>query len=179
MAKGKYTKDYRLIEEFREDGRVRTGYEYIGAPYYFEGDRDVLELEKRKALSLIVFACAAFIGSLILYTAFMHSLFVALPFAFNALPLFTSGELIFGMNKWKEPLEHRHADRINNSYPAQALAIMYLSGIALIGEAVLIIKNGITAPGDAVMAFCTAVIFACGFALFRKRKVFRTAERSA
>ena len=49
MAKGKYNRDYRLIEEFRENGRVRTGYEYIGDPWFFRLDEKTVAAEKKKA----------------------------------------------------------------------------------------------------------------------------------
>ncbi|MBQ6469349.1 MAG: hypothetical protein IJJ50_04755 [Lachnospiraceae bacterium] len=177
MAKNKYNRDYRLIEEFSEKGRVRTDYEYIGNPWFFLTDSNIVEEEKRKALRCVLFAGAAFIAALIPYSGMMHRLWIALPFAFSALPLFMLGDLVFTLQRYKEPMEHRHADKLNNSYPARALAVLYLSGIALIGEAVYLVLNGVQVPGDAAVAFCTAVIVFFSSRLFRKRTVFRAVEK--
>ncbi|MBE5997232.1 MAG: hypothetical protein E7240_07780 [Lachnospiraceae bacterium] len=176
MAKNKYSRDYRLIEEFNERGRVRTDYEYIGNPWHFLVDSSIVEEEKRKALRCVIFAGAAFIAALIPYSGMMHRLWIALPFAFMALPLFMTGDLVFALQQFKEPMEHRHADKMNNSYPARTLGLVYLAFIALLGETVYLILYGITVPGDAVMTFCTAVIAACGAVLFRKRKAFKAEE---
>ena len=177
MAKNKYSRDYRLIEEFSERGRVRTDYEYIGNPWYYSADSNIVEEEKKKALRYVLFASAAFIAALIPYSGMMHKLWIALPFAFSALPLFMLGDLVFALQRFKAPMEHRHADKLNNSYPARALAVLYLAGIAFVGEVIYLILYGVTVPGDTVMVLCTAVIGFCSAMLFRKRTVLKAEER--
>ena len=173
MAANKYSRDYRLIEEFIEKGRVRTDYEYIGDYWSFEKDEKTVAEEKRRAFLCVLFAGAAFVMSLLPYSGMMHRLYIALPFVFTALPLFMTADLVTALQRYKEPMEHRFADKLNNSYPARTLAMLYLSAAALIGEFVYILTSGVKAPGDAVMAICTAVLVICSFLLFRKRTVFK------
>ena len=178
MAKGKYNRDYRLIEDFKENGRVRTGYEYIGDPWFFHLDGNTVEKEKKKSLVLILLAAAAFVIALIPYTNMMHKLWIALPFAVTAVPIFLMGDLIISFQKWKEPMEHRNADKLNNSFPARSLAMAYLSLISLAGEIVyLILNGGLKITGDGIMLGCTAVIFWCSLMLFRSRAVYRAETR--
>ena len=54
MAKGKYNRDYRLIEEFRENGRVRTDYEYIGDPWFFRLDEKTVAKEQNFSLLFVL-----------------------------------------------------------------------------------------------------------------------------
>lgn len=173
MAKGKYSRDYRLIEEFKENGRVRTGYEYIGDPWFFQFDTKTVETEKKKSLVFILVIAAAFIIALIPYSNMMHRLWIALPFVVTAIPIFMMGDLVISMQKWKDPMEHRNADKLNNSFPPRALAIAYLSVISLIAEIVFLVMNGLQCTGDAVMPACTAVIFWSSLMLFRSREKFR------
>lgn len=177
MARGKYSRDYRLIEKFQADGRVKTDYEYIGNPWYYCEDSDAVRKGKRKVLVLTLLAAAAFISALFPYTGMMKRLWIALPFIFTAVPLFLTGELAFSMLTWHEPLEHRHADKLNNGYPPRTLIISILSFAALAGEIIYVFTDGIFAAGDVVMLVCTAVIFLCGVFLFRMRNTFCAEER--
>lgn len=173
MAKGKYNRDYRLIEEFRENGRVHTDYEYIGDPWFFRLGEKTVGAEKNKALGLAVLAAAAFIAALIPYAGMMHKLWIALPFVFTAVPIFMTGDLVISMRKITEPMEHRYADKLNNSYPPRTLAIAYLSAVSLVAEIIYLIQNGFSIPGDKVMTVCTAVILWSALMLFRMRDKFK------
>ena len=173
MAKGKYSKDYRLVEEFRENGRVHTGFEYIGEPWFFCADEKTVAEEKKKALGLIILAAAAFVMALIPYSGMMHRLWIALPFGFSAIPLFLTGDLVFSMQKWTGPMENRNADKLNNSYPPRTLAVAYLSIVALIAEIVYLVRNGFAVPGDRIVLICTAVMFWCALMLFKRRGHFK------
>lgn len=178
MARGKYNRDYRLIEEFQANGRVRTGYEYIGEPWFFCAETEVVTKEKKKCLALVLVAGAAFVAALVPFSAFMHVLWIALPFAVTVIPIFMLGDLSVSMQGWKEPMEHRNADKLNNSFPARALFAAYLSAIALVGEIVYSCMNGFQlVTGDIVMIFCTAVIFWCALMLFKRRASLRAETR--
>ena len=172
MAKNKYSRDYRLLEEFRSDGRIKTGYEYIGDAWTFKNDSQQVEGEKKKALWLIIAAWAAFVIALLPATGMMHKLWIALPFIFTALPLFMALELILGLQKLKVPMERRHADKLNNSYPARTLAILYLSAVSFIAEAIYLVTGGVRMAGDLIMTAGTAVVVLCAFWLFKKRGCF-------
>ncbi len=172
MARNKYSRDYRLVEEFTADGRVKTGYEYIGDAWTFKNDISTVEGEKKIVLCLVIVSCAAFVLALLPPTGMMHKLWIALPFAFTALPLFLSAELIIRLQKIKAPMEHRYADKLNNSYPPRALATLYLSVISLIAEVIYLEVIGMQKGGDLIMTVCTAVMAICAFWLFKKRDGF-------
>lgn len=175
MAKGKYNRDYRLIEEFRTDGRVHTDYEYIGDPWFFRLDEKTVRKEMNFSLLLVLLAAAAFIVPLIPYTGMMHRLWIALPYVVSAIPIFMTGDLVLSMRKWKTPMEHRHADKLNNSFPARTLAIAYLSAVSLIAEIVYLVRYGLSITGDKIMIVCTAVMLWSALMLFRQREKY-TAE---
>lgn len=177
MAKGKYNRDYRLIEEFRENGRVRTDYEYIGDPWFFRLDEKTVAKEQNFSLLFVLLAAAAFIIPLIPYTGMMHKLWIALPFVVSAVPIFMTGDLVVSMRKWRNPLEHRHADKLNNSFPARTLAIAYLSAVSLIAEIVYLVQNGLSIPGDKIMTGCTAVLLWSALMLFRQREKYKAETR--
>ena len=172
MARGKYNRDYRLIEEFQENGRIRMGTEYIGDAWFFTSGAETVKRETKTALVLLILAAAAFVIALIPRTGMMHKLWIALPFAVTAVPLFLMGDLLFSLRGFKEPMERRNADKVNNQFPARALAIAYLSLVSLITETVYLVLYGAALSGDIVMTACTAVIFWCALMLFRKRARF-------
>ncbi len=174
MAKGKYIKDYRIVESLNERGRIRVETEYIGEHYVF-----VSGLEKaRKVRNLAMLLCLAgwlsFVGALIPNSAGMRTPYVSLPFAFSALPLGLLSSLLLGTLGLKEPMEHRLADRFENRYPAQTLAIAALPAFSLIGEGILWLSGGPLFPGDAVFAPCAALLCACGLGCFAQRGKLRT-----
>ena len=174
MAKGKYVKDYRLVESLNARGSIRVETEYIGAPYVF-----LIGLEKARkirnlALLLTLAGGLAFIGALIPNSAGMRTLYISLPFAFCALPLGMMSSLLLGSLRMKEPMEHRLADRFDNRYPALALAMTALPAFSLIGEGILWLSDASLLPGDAVFAPCAALLCACGLGCFLQRGKLRT-----
>ena len=89
-----------------------------------------------------------------------------------------TGDLLVTLQKIKAPMEHRHADKLNNSFPARTLAISYLSGVAFIAEIVYLVMNGLSITGDIVMLVCTAAVVWSGLMLFRMREKFKTEVRA-
>ena len=169
MARNKYVKDYRLIENIDERGRVRTETEYIGDHYFFV--HGSAAREKKIALILCVVGWIAFVLALTPSSAGMRKMYVSLPFAFAALPLGMLTEAAIAALRAKEPMEHYQADKLQNSYPPRALATAILPGAALIGEIVLFFldREGML-PGDAVFFICGTVLVCCGVVCFARRK---------
>ena len=119
MARNKYTADYRLVEHFDEKGRVKVSYEYIGEPYRFTEPEETVRREKKICLSAAIAGWILFLAALIPYSEAMHRLWIALPFAASAVPLFLLTELICVVFRAKEPLERRIHDQLENLYPAR------------------------------------------------------------
>ena len=170
MARNKYVRDYRLVENIDERGRVRTETEYIGDSYFFVRPTDAAR-EKKIALALCAAGWIAFVLALTPNSAAMRTVYVALPFAFTALPLGMLTELAISTALAREPLEHYQADKLENSYPPRAMATALLPGIALIGQAVRwILGPGGMGWGDVVFTVCAAVVVCCGALAFTRRK---------
>lgn len=174
MAKGKYIKDYRIVESLNGRGGIRVETEYIGAPYVFVEGLEKAKRIRNLALLLCLAGWIAFVGALIPNSAGMRKLYISLPFAFAALPLGMMSSMLLGALGMKEPMEHRLADRFENRFPALGLGMTVLPAVSLIGEGILWLSGGELLPGDAIFAPCAALLFACGLACFAQRGKLRT-----
>ena len=174
MARGRYIKDYRIVESLNGRGGIRLETEYIGDPYVFVCGAEKAGKSRRICILLVLAGWLLFVVALVPNSAGMHTMYVSLPFAFAALPLGLMSSLLLSTLRLKEPMEHRVADRFENRFPAQALAVAVLPGISLAGEGLMLLLGKQMIPGDWVFAACAAGLFACGLALFLQRKVLRT-----
>ena len=176
MARNKYAKDYRLVEQFDLSGRVRTGYEYIGKDYRYTTP----EIRRQKTLAAggLVFGWLCFLGALLPVSAAMHTFYVSFPFIFAAIPLGSLADLAITVFPRPEPLEHRHADKLANRLPPAALAVTVLSGAALLGEGIGILTGAVhPVGGDLIFALCAAGTAAAGIFIFSLRRRFETEAR--
>ena len=174
MARGRYIKDYRIVESLNGRGGIRLETEYIGAPYYFACGAEKAGKCRKLCAGLCLLGWLSFVGALIPNSAGMRTLYVSLPFAFTALPLGLMTSLLLSALRLKEPMEHRMADRFENRFPAQALGITVLPGVSLAGEGVMLLLGKQMLPGDGIFALCAAALFSCGLALFLQRRTLRT-----
>ena len=173
MAKGKYVKDYQIVESLNSRGGLRLETEYIGEPYVFVSGLASATKTRNLSLLLCLAGWIAFVVALIPNSAGMRTMYVSLPFAFSALPLGLMSNLLLGSLGVKEPMEHRLADRFDNHFPAQALAMTALPAFSLLGEGILWLSGGAMLPGDACFAPCAAALCACGAVCFLQRKKLR------
>ena len=171
MARNKYVKDYRIVETVNERGRIKAGYEYIGDAWYYVSKAAAAAAGKR-ALALSVFAWLFFIGAMLPESGAMRTIYVSLPFAFTALPLGMLTDLALTTCFRKEPLEHRHADRLENRYPPVCLAAAVLPAIALVGELVRVLAGGSAGKGDLLFSLGAALTLVCAALAFSLRKSF-------
>ena len=79
----------------------------------------------------------------------------------------------------KEPLENRHADRMNNRFPLAALMTALFMGFALAGEAVNVILGKELAAGDYLLMAGGLMVFAAGVLSFMERKNVEIEKDSA
>ena len=173
VTRNRYVGDYRIVESIDERGRIRSDYEYIGAPYvYAEGVRTVKAARLRAAMGCLV-GWAAWVAALLPLSAAMRTLYVALPFAFDAVPLALATGIAARLFREKEPFEHRHADQLENRAPACTFFAMLLSGAALVGEGVNALRGMALLPGDAVFSAGAAILLACGLLCHRQWKRLR------
>ena len=178
MSINKYVGDYRLIEEFDEKGRVHHSHEYIGKPYYFVSGPDEVAAARKKLLILGAAAFVFYIAAMIPASDMMHSMFVSLPFAFCAVPLFILMTTVWQVpGGTKKPMERRLAERISNRIPQCGMFLMILSAAALIGTAGVIrsriFGSGSTfRTGNVIFTVMAASLMAAAVLIFRSRTVF-------
>lgn len=170
MARNRYAKDYRLIETWNEKGKLKVSYEYIGDSYHFTADQQTVKSTKTKLLLLCLAGWAGFLVPLFVYASGMHTLYVALPFIFSAVPLTLLTDLTVSFLQMKEPLEHRHADRMNSRFPLAALMTALFPLFALCGQAVNLFMQKPLVSGDYVLMAGGLLLFASGALSFRLRE---------
>lgn len=170
MARNRYVKDYRLLETVDERGRIKSSYEYIGDAYRFVSRGERLKKAKLLALGLCPLLWLLFIGAMLPRSLAMRTFYVSLPFAFSALPLGITTEILVSTCLAKEPLEHRHADKIGNRLPPAALSAAVLMGVSLIGEIVRLLLGGAAQTGDAVFSLLAALLLGGCVIAFRLRR---------
>lgn len=172
MAKRKYIKDYRLNEYIAENGRVTSEPEYIGGDYVFTAGAAAARRASVFACALAAVEWLCFAVCVWREGASMRVIYAALPLALSALPLFLMTRSAVSALRAKEPLRHDEADRIGQTMPGAALFSMVLPGMACLGSA-LAAALGV-ADWDAVFLALSAVMAACGAAVFFRRADFAT-----
>lgn len=174
MARNKYVKDYRIVETIDERGRIKADYEYIGEPYRYKNPVEAAKAEKT-ALGLDVLSLALFLAALLVRSRGSRTLYVVLPFAFSVLPLAMLADLTVSVIRAKKPMEHRFADKLDNSYPPICLGAMALAGMSFIAQliSIAVSRSGLMA-GDLVFTLAAAGITAAMKKAFSLRDVFAT-----
>ncbi len=176
MSRNRYVGDYRIVESIDERGRVRSDYEYIGAPWVYAADGQTVKAARRRVAACCAVGWLAWVAALLPVSAAMRALVIALAFAFAALPLALASGIAVSLFREKPPFEHRHADRLENRAPACTFFVALLGGVALIGEAVNALRGAELLPGDGVFAICAAVLVACAVVCHRQWKRLRCRE---
>lgn len=166
MSRKRYVKDYRILETIDERGRVSTGTEYIGKHYSFVSGGAALRRDKGLALGSCAIAWLLLLGPLLPRSFAMQAIYVALPFVFCALPLGIATDILLTLCFAKEPLEHRHADKIGERYPAAILAALSLCGASLLGQLLRVILAGGMVGGDWCFFICAPLLLADCLYLF-------------
>lgn len=176
MSRNRYVRDYRLVETVDERGRIKSDYEYIGAPYRFAGEKAAVARVKRLALALCPVLWLLYLGAMLPQSFAMRTIWVSLPFVFTAPALGVMTDIICSVCLAKEPMEHRFADKLNNRLPPAALAGAFLSGAALLGQLVRLLLGGDRRGGDWVFLVCAALLCGGCLAAFGLRKPLAVKE---
>ena len=133
MSRNRYVGDYRIVESIDERGRVRSDYEYIGAPWVYAEDAQTVRSARTRAAACCAAGWLAWAVALLPVSTAMRMLVIALAFAFAALPLALASGIAVSLFREKPPFEHRHADRLENRAPACTFFVALLGGVALLG----------------------------------------------
>ena len=170
MVSRKYIKDYKLSESVTERGGIRTESVYVGGDYRLTASQSQVRALRTRILICTVCAWCAFLAALLPETRGSHLLYVALPHAFIALPLFLMSQCVWYLRAGRGPYTHERADKISRELPVRAAFTAGLAGVALIGLLIgLLTGPDKMLPGDLIFALGDAVIAACGVLIFTRR----------
>ena len=168
--KNRYRNDYELSEQADSKGRFHTSVTYKGAAFYFRAGPECISARKKILPALNVAAWAVWIGGMVPSSGAMHFLPAALLYVFCALAMASFSGCCFAFRGMNEPLQNRHADRMNNRYPPSALALAVLSGgafvLGLVGD---IIMHAFVS-GDVVFFAASAALCGIGGWSFHIRR---------
>ena len=172
VAVNKYVGDYRLIEDVDEKGHIKTTTEYIGKPYYY-----LLPEASRRTPTITVCVAVAlqwtlWIAAMVPFSTCMQHLYVSLPFIVSAIALYFLSETVLRIVRYPEPLEHRHADRIINRYPAACVINGILVASSLVGGIVSLLAAGAPQTGDFIFLGCAATSALMALLVFAKKDSF-------
>ena len=177
MSRHRYVKDYRLNEYIAENGRVTSESEYMrGGIIRFAAGAARAKAAANRALALCALCWAGYLALVCVDGTAMRTIYVALPFAFTALPLFFLTRAALLTRRSAEPLKHDVADKIGHAAPAAALWATLLPGAGFLGcphQPALAGAKG----WDALFLAVSAVMTACAAACFAIRRDFYTEKQ--
>ena len=139
MSYRKYLKDYRVDACLDGKGRLKSEAVYVGGGYALRPAVPVGE--KRKMLAACALSWPALVGALVPVSRAARTMYIVVPFAASALPLFLATCAASSLMFAGEPMTRRKAEGISRNLPANALIVSVLSGAAFLGFAVMAFLN--------------------------------------
>ena len=173
MARNRYVRDYRLLENFDERGKVSFSTEYIGGEYFTAASPADVRKAKRQLTCVCGVGWLALIGALIPVSTASKSLWAVLPLVFSAIPLWQLSGVVLDRHDPETSMRRKQAERLENRLPAASMFLMILPGAALIGEGLNLMLGRALISGDVWFSAGTAALLVCGAAAFRMRGLFR------
>jgi hypothetical protein len=168
----KKLKYYRIEEKSDSKGRLRPQAVYSGGDYILKPP--LATDDRRLLVCLTIFSWFCYIGALLPDSQAGRVMYVILPFAVLALPLFWMTEASVALVRGKERLQGDVAERIARRLPPASLFVALLAGGAFLGLVLTAIVSweGLLA-GDIVFAALALVLALAGTAVFGKTRSLR------
>ena len=173
MRASRYKNEYKPGHTTDRKGRRRPALLYTGEEWVFVSGREKAKNSGRTVAAFVAAGWVFFLGALAVNSAAMRTIFVSLPFAFSGLALGLLTRCCFDLLWMEEVIQHVHADRLNNGFPAEAFFLMFLAGCSLVGEAAVLIQGKGMIPGDIIFTVCAALLLLAGKAVFDRRGEIR------
>lgn len=168
MAIDRYSKDYRLKDSVDERGRIRTETEYIGPHFVFrEGVRSARTAGK-KAVLFSALAWFGFLAALYPDSDVGHAAYAVLPCALLALPLWMLSAVAVLALRVKEPFTRKEQERFTVRFPGTAVAVIALSGLAILGGAICLLVREPQRPAADAVFFAGNILCLCSAVLCRR-----------
>lgn len=178
MSRNRYVGDYHLADSLDDRGKIRTEVEYVGGRYSFVKDAGTVQKAKKRVFILCAVCWLLYVGGMIPVSTAMRTVYSAVPYVLIAVPLALLTGTILEIYPQKERFIHRYADRMENRYPASAAFIAILSGVALAGQGINLIRGLAMTGGDLTAAVCAAGLLTTGIFLSRTGKDLKCEKTS-
>ena len=131
MSYKKYLKDYRIDAQLDGKGRLKPEAVYIGGQYTLLPH--LCARDKRLILAASILSCPALVGALIPITKASQVIYIIIPFAFSALPLFLLTWAAILLMREDEGMTRKKAETISGRLPSNSLFMTILTSTAFIG----------------------------------------------
>ena len=139
MSYKKYLKDYSVEAQLDAKGRLKASAVYTGGDYTLSPVVSVND--KRKILAASILAWLALIGALVPVTKASQVMYVIIPFAFSAMPMFLTTWAAAALLREGGSMTRKKAEKISKRLPTNSLLTTMLSGASFLGFMVFAILN--------------------------------------
>lgn len=176
----KYVKDYQVHQYVNANGRVCTGYDYVGSAYYPVAGKEAVSRLGTVLLAVSAVCWVLWLLPMMFYSeqGALKQYYITVPYILCALPLFHLAVSANGARTATEPMQHRDADILSTRFPAASLSLAILSGIAFAGFWVTVIfRIGVRIYADWIFAACAGFLFAAAVWCFSRRGRLKTETR--
>ncbi len=178
MGYKKYAKDYKTEVYADLRGRLHTKAWYAGKHFAYKADEKQVRRALIRDTGMTLLSWAALLGALCMNSLAGRTWYVVFPGAASLFPLlYLSWSLITAWSH-KAPLKREDADGVYQRRCSASLMGMIFPGIALLGFAVLCIRNGgaLFIPQDLLFGALLLAVELLAVLLFRGRGVYELTE---
>jgi len=158
MAGRKYKKDYDLVETRSEKGKYSLEAEYKGKTYGIENPPGDVKRFAVVIIVLLAFMWCLFIAAFTQNGNFGRTLYVIIPYAFNAVPLYLCSDSAVRLLWTKPPYRQRDYDRVTRAR-GYVIAVWVLTGIAAAGSGITLLaaQKGMFLADALFFVFCAGI----------------------
>ena len=172
MRNRKYLNAYTFQNVTGSDGRLHTIAIYTGSTFYFRAKPEKLRRSKIACACAALVCCAAVLVPLIIITPVIRVWYVMLPLILALLPVLEISLCVGRALAAKKPVTREQKDRIDGRLAPWSIALLALSALSIIGQAVYYIRSGFLS-GDLPVSVCTLVLAAAAAFLLAERGAFK------
>jgi len=177
MRRKDLIKDYELLDTVNEKGKLRSQVVYVGTYYSFEQDKKTVKNAAKRNLILAAVAWILYIVPLLFVSNAMKTVYVSVPFAFLALPLWNMVKVLLRIIGQQDLLENKDQRAITNTFPSSTFFIIVLSGIPLVAFPIKLLVDSVEILySDIIFMVCDAIILFIGLCIFKTRNTFKVVQ---
>ena len=175
MGYKKYVTDYEKQYVIKPNGKPGVTAVYKGKYFRFAADAEAIKRARVRFGCLAALAAVLAVIPLLYQSVGSHTLYVALPHAISAFPLFHLLLGVFGFCTCDLPLIRERRDKIESRTIASSVISMCMLGATAVAQAVNCVLSGFPLLDVLYVFFLLAASAATGV-IFFSRRLLRTEE---